>query len=1168
MNEVRKCLQCGGDIIIGKNGVPVCKYCGTEYRDNVGGYSEKLERIVEMRQLREFIKAEEMCSALISEQPESSEAHWQMLLATLGVVYVKEEGKAKPTFFSYSYDERELLDKNKWFKKTIELAKTTKDRSFYEQKGKELDGLLNEFFNLVAKEDKYDVFISFKKSEIAIVHGEEKAIDTDDYFKAYEIYNKLKDSYKVFFSPVSIGRDTGIEGEKYEPRILKAIQTAKVMILVGSREEYLKAQWVENEWRRYQHHINKGYKNKNSLILCYMKNMPNLPSALKELQLPSIDMFKDGYIKELAKKIANLVKPNKRKERVEEDFSTDFDTADDQSFYIDEFKVDKEKEWQEGFKLSPKEDRELQTAEAMRQNGSFADALQEYKLLLGMNKSNYKALWGMFCAKLKAKDDSDIKGKIVKAVDADYKLLKETLEYSPKEEYWRIVDLLIDALGLQFAWKTQKKLYGFLVEDDTVLKERNKKLLALLGNKYTAALNSGDVNTSEEIFACAEKLFLKINLKFNIEYTKNYAQLLLRKKYFDYARKYFNKLASANNDAALYLSVLQCRLYTIDVTKSIFNLTGELANKDDNIKTKNGEDIVENLSIDDIITRIIVCDLKSDKPKHMELMAQIVLNQIVNNSKNAEKFIKLYIGCFSDLIKKGFISEENREIFLLRVAGKYVELANFKKAKIYYNDVIYYNANNFDAHFGLLKCRLKAFDDIDIAKKRKGLIKLDEFNNAKTCANNEQYARLMSIYNGTCSKATTNRIANKAYTKKWRFLIGGLITILLISIGVIIGLNAFNKFQGDQAYWAHYTLSESSEGYTLNKVDGTDFSGELVLPSSYKGKPINSMSGLVFENCENITSIVVPQSIVSLNGVKDFNVPNLTTIKYDGTIEEWLTIDITSDNANILGYAEQIYIDGKLLEVLDISENVTEIGEYAFYNFDSLTSVTIGNNVTSIGASAFYNCDSLTSVTIGNNVTSIGTTAFRNCVNLQKIIFNAIECQDFTAESCIFRGSGENGISVEIGNEVKRIPANLFTNAYKTWDSSRYTIYQLLYNNYTVTGGKMSFSDWVMKYHSYTAYSKLNVIEIVFVQDSKCEEIGTMAFYNTNIESITFPKSLLTIGKKAIAECNNINKIIFEDAQNWVADGAEDGNMDLTDASANVDIVLTKNANYNLQKAK
>ncbi len=55
---------------------------------------------------------------------------------------------------------------------------------------------------------------------------------------------------------------------------------------------------------------------------------------------------------------------------------------------------------------------------------------------------------------------------------------------------------------------------------------------------------------------------------------------------------------------------------------------------------------------------------------------------------------------------------------------------------------------------------------------------------------------------------------------------------------------------------------------------------------------------------------------------------------------------------------------------------VTSIGDYAFYNCNSLTSIVIPEGVTSIGYYAFYQCTAATSINIPTTVTSIGEYAF------------------------------------------------------------------------------------------------------------------------------------------------------------------------------------------------
>lgn len=73
-----------------------------------------------------------------------------------------------------------------------------------------------------------------------------------------------------------------------------------------------------------------------------------------------------------------------------------------------------------------------------------------------------------------------------------------------------------------------------------------------------------------------------------------------------------------------------------------------------------------------------------------------------------------------------------------------------------------------------------------------------------------------------------------------------------------------------------------------------------------------------------------------------------------------------------------------LSEVI-IPSSVISIGHLAFFYCTGLTKITIPDSVTSIGDRAFENCKSLVSVTIPNSVTSIGNEAFAYCESLNHI---------------------------------------------------------------------------------------------------------------------------------------------------------------------------------------
>ena len=85
-----------------------------------------------------------------------------------------------------------------------------------------------------------------------------------------------------------------------------------------------------------------------------------------------------------------------------------------------------------------------------------------------------------------------------------------------------------------------------------------------------------------------------------------------------------------------------------------------------------------------------------------------------------------------------------------------------------------------------------------------------------------------------------------------------------------------------------------------------------------------------------------------------------------------------SNNSPYYNYKESI-------KTVEIQNEVTSIGNYAFENCKSLTSIEISSNVTIIGDDAFAYCTNLTSIEIPSSVTSVGYYAFSECTSLNSI---------------------------------------------------------------------------------------------------------------------------------------------------------------------------------------
>ncbi len=78
---------------------------------------------------------------------------------------------------------------------------------------------------------------------------------------------------------------------------------------------------------------------------------------------------------------------------------------------------------------------------------------------------------------------------------------------------------------------------------------------------------------------------------------------------------------------------------------------------------------------------------------------------------------------------------------------------------------------------------------------------------------------------------------------------------------------------------------------------------------------------------------------------------------------------------DVIPYATQIIV----------SEDITSIGSYAFYNAKNVQNISLPNTLTTINERAFEHCSSVEILTVPDSVTSIGYAAFANMTVLKKV---------------------------------------------------------------------------------------------------------------------------------------------------------------------------------------
>ena len=107
--------------------------------------------------------------------------------------------------------------------------------------------------------------------------------------------------------------------------------------------------------------------------------------------------------------------------------------------------------------------------------------------------------------------------------------------------------------------------------------------------------------------------------------------------------------------------------------------------------------------------------------------------------------------------------------------------------------------------------------------------------------------------------------------------------------------------------------------------------------------------------------------------------------EYSGDIIIPETVTYQGTTYSVTAIKERAFNECRFVTSITIPNSVISIGYCAFLGCQGLTSITIGNSVTTIGHDAFNNCINLTSVTLPGSVTFIGESAFVGCPGLTTI---------------------------------------------------------------------------------------------------------------------------------------------------------------------------------------
>ena len=224
--------------------------------------------------------------------------------------------------------------------------------------------------------------------------------------------------------------------------------------------------------------------------------------------------------------------------------------------------------------------------------------------------------------------------------------------------------------------------------------------------------------------------------------------------------------------------------------------------------------------------------------------------------------------------------------------------------------------------------------------------------------------------------------------------------VLIFSVINLGGVTAFaeNETITDGDY--SYRLLDDGT-YELLSYDGTDT--DLIIPSEFRGLPVTVLGVYSCGLCDNLTNVVIPDTITSIGSQCFKKNPSLETVTIPQSVKEigegafsecpslkrvnienlavWCEINFGDQDASPFCFA-----GCKNLTSVSLPSSIKSIDRAAFMECTALTEVTIPRGVEIVDEFAFYKCSGLKKVTVPSTVTSVTISSFNSCTSLEELV--------------------------------------------------------------------------------------------------------------------------------------------------------------------------------------
>lgn len=556
--SIFKCKMCGGALEINNNeSVATCEYCGTQQTlpkldddKRVNMY----DRANHFRRNNEFDKAMGIYEQILNEDNTDAEAYWSLVLCRYGIEYVEDPSSHKriPTVNRAQFTS--IFDDDN-YKSALQYADGYQ-RNIYEEEAKAINEIQKGILAISQKEEPFDVFICYKETD-------NSGRRTPDSVLANDLYHQLtQEGFKVFFARITLEDKLG---SAYEPYIFAALNSAKVMVVLGTKPEFFNAVWVRNEWSRYLALIKQGQK--KMLIPAYKDMDPyDLPEEFSHLQAQ--DMSKLGFMQDLIRGIKKIAQADVPKTTVVKETVITGGNANTAPLLKRAFMFLEDGDWNSANKYCEKVlDIDPENASAylgkllselrVRKQGSLKDQAEPFD-----HNNNYQKAIRFADEKLKSALTGYIEHINTRnenaRLDSIYTRAKNAMSAANTESAYKEAAHLFESIDeYQDSAVLVQSCYekAEIARKDAILSKGKSKMSGEVISNYEAAIKllesiSGWKDADEKIYTCQKKIE---EIKAKAE-----ADRLGKERLAEIARKEAERIAKRNKKIAIITTPIVC----------------------------------------------------------------------------------------------------------------------------------------------------------------------------------------------------------------------------------------------------------------------------------------------------------------------------------------------------------------------------------------------------------------------------------------------------------------------------------------------------------------------------------------------------------------------------------------------------------------------------------